>query len=264
MPATFPQTECFVAWTYTGSDYLSLDPLTGAVLNRRQERKTDVREFPAWLGPEHGLRTLVNEKGRLIATNPSTGTTNWISSSETVVFQYHTLPSGLVCVTPMTNDMRVLDLRSGKEVIRVLDSISETYFTRDIVNAVCLCGMSGDSTSQQVTVYSPAGGAPIYRGTNSVHVDQLISLRPALSNLLLVAPRSGSDLPLRVVNERGEEVNGWRLPKPADRRYAERCFPRPYFTPDEIVVFDEAGWDILVYEHDPAADGKPPDGKGTR
>jgi hypothetical protein len=105
----------------------------------------------------------------------------------------------------------------------------------------------------------PTIGTPVFQGRMSLSNPPIMVFNAALTNLCLVLRRDlNRETTLQVINGRGEIANGWGLPLPVDRRYADRFFVRPFFTRDLIVVQDQSCGDILAYEHDPGDGAKKP------
>ncbi|MFZ4394744.1 MAG: PQQ-binding-like beta-propeller repeat protein [Kiritimatiellia bacterium] len=255
-PAVFPQTGHFLARTGDNREHLALDPLTGAVLSRRSLEVANNRDRAVWTGHAFGVWSVTNENGRLIVKDPTANVTHWKSPPDLAIVNHQVMARGTVLVETQAGELLLLDGANGK----VLSRSGDARFNFDWATGagdLVIASRRGEEGTYDVMMLDPTIGTPVFRGTISWSNPPIMVFNAALTNLCLVLRRdSNREITLQVINGRGETANGWGLPLPADRRNADRCFVRPFFTRDLIVVQDSSSSDILAYEHDPGEGGK--------
>ena len=254
-PAVFPQTGHFLARTYDQREHLALDPMTGAVLSRRSLEVANNRERAVWTGHAFGAWSVTNGGGRLIAKDLSAGVTKWMSPPDIAIVNHQVMARGTVLVNTQAGELLLLDGANGK----VLSRSGDARFNFDWATGtgdLVIAGRRGEAGACDFMMLDPTIGTPVFQGTMPARDTPVMVFSAALTNLCLVLRQGLNTVTLQVINGRGEIVNGWGLPLPADRRNGDRCFVKPFFTRDLIVVQDQSCSDILAYEHDPGDGGK--------
>jgi outer membrane protein assembly factor BamB len=256
-PSVFPQTGHFLARTRDNREHVALDPMTGAVLSRRSLDVANNRDLAVWTGHAFGAWSVTNGGGRLIAKDLSAGVTRWMSPPDLAIVKHQVMARGTVLVETQAGELLLLDGANGK----VLSRSGKARFNfawADSKGDVVVAARPAENGSE-IMALDPAVGTPIFQGTSSNMFETVAFFGASMTNTCLVKDRSlGRTHLLRVVRGSGENPNGWCLPLPADRQHADRCFPRPFFTRDLIVVQDQSGSTILAYEHDPGEGAKKP------
>jgi outer membrane protein assembly factor BamB/tetratricopeptide (TPR) repeat protein len=241
---------------------VALDPLTGEVLSRRPADSSEgYNAF--WTGHAFGMRRFVVADQRLVVADSSTGVTNWVSPADIAIAKHQFLDSGTVLVETDAGELLVLDGADGKVLCRSGEvrfdparGVAGQRFTWTYGTGNFVIADRGDLVGKEIVALDVATGAPLFYGALGGTDLPVAFFGPPPKNLCLVK-RLGStrESLLKVVNEKGENVNGWTLPLPADRRYPDWCFTAPFFTRD-LIVLGCTGGDILAYEHDPGGDKK--------
>jgi outer membrane protein assembly factor BamB/tetratricopeptide (TPR) repeat protein len=253
--AVFPQTGHFLVRTRDNREHLALDPMTGAVLSRRSLDVANNRDLAVWTGRAFGAWSVTNGGGRLIARDLSAGVTRWMSPPDLAIVKHQVMARGTVLVETQAGELLLLDGANGK----VLNRSGEARFNfgwAESKGDLVIAGRRAENGAE-IMALDPAVGTPIFQGTSSNMFETVAFFGASMTNTCLVKDRSlGQTHLLRVINGSGENPNGWCLPLPADRQHADRCFPRPFFTRDLIVVQDQSGSTILAYEHDPGDGAK--------
>lgn len=256
-PSVFPQTGHFLARTRDNREHVALDPMTGAVLSRRSLDVANNRDLAVWTGHAFGAWSITNGGGRLIVKDLSAGVTQWMSPPDLAIVKHQVMARGTVLVETQAGELLLLDGANGK----VLSRSGKARFNfawADSKGDVVVAARPAENGSE-IMALDPAVGTPIFQGTSSNMFETVAFFGASMTNTCLVKDRSlGRTHLLRVVRGSGENPNGWCLPLPADRQYADPCFPRPFFTRDLIVVQDQSGSTILAYEHDPSEGAKKP------
>ncbi len=256
--AVFPQTGHFLVRTRDNREHLALDPMTGAVLSRHSLEVGNNPDRVVWTGRTFGAWSVTNGGGRLIARDLSAGVTRWMSPPDLAIVKHKVMARGTVLVETQAGELLLLDGANGK----VLSRSGDARFNFDWADSkgdLVIAARRGEEGAQDVMMLDPTIGTPVFQGTISLSNPPLMVFNAALTNLCLILRRdSNRETTLQVINGRGEIANGWVLPLPADRRYADRYFVKPLFTRDLIVVQDQSCGDILAYEHDPGDGAKKP------
>jgi outer membrane protein assembly factor BamB len=260
-PSAFPLAGHFLALTSDRRLGVALDPLTGEELSRRFVDDPSFCIF--WTRHAFGLRRVEREDKGLVVTDPSTGVTNWVSPPGIAIVRHQAMESGTVLVETDAGELLVLDGADGKvrsrsgdvRFDRTRDAGDRAFDSANTIGNLTVAERRVGDVKEIVALDVPAWTA-VFQGAISKDDTPVAFFGPMPTNLCLVKrPCSARESLLKVVNEKGENVNGWTLPLPADRRYPDWCFANPFFTRN-LIVLGCSGGDILAYEHDPGDGGK--------
>ncbi len=251
---------------------LTLDPWTGAIVTRRTldqhaawTRFKHNRAAKRWSPAALDVGSPVLEKQQLTAKNLRRGGTAWTSPPELAIVKYQIL-NEMVLAQTEEEELVLLNGETG----RVLQRSQGEPFTFDyataIGDAVIAFRQMGDGTNE-VLVLDPAVTGIAFRCRLSAETMQpRMTLGPALPGQLLVnvyySDRvKNRDVPrscIQVIDGKGNNPNGWRLPRNEEIRdkaateYATEYLS--YFTPNAILMVGQG--EVLAYEHDPGEGAK--------
>lgn len=235
----------------------------------------------------------VLENGRITVRNNRTGTVAWTSPSDLSIAQHSLLDSinpsssidlsssssfglrlfsGLIVARTYTNDLILLDGQNGK-LLRRREGLPFEFAAVAKVGANNIIAYksagnwnpNANETFDEVFVLDTAASNVVFRGFLSNRTTPVLAFGPTLPGQILVwhvparVPRRGqvhSYTPprcLQVINERGENPNGWRLPRKGDT--ADGIYEY-FLAEDLILIFNQNTGEVLAYEHDPGDAGK--------
>jgi hypothetical protein len=208
------------------------------------------------------------ENGRLTATDIRTGATAWTSPPDLAIAKYQDLPGDNVLAQTTAEEMILLDRGDGSLKWRSQDDrfafdSAAPAAAGDFIFAYH--GM-GNGTNE-VLVIDPAGRSRPSRFRLSQQAQALAPLGPTLPDLLLVSTlanianqgRNFQQRWIQVVDSRGENTHGWRLPRSEDLRDAATSYQfSPIFAEGLILMFNQYSGELLAYEHDPGGGAKKP------
>jgi tetratricopeptide (TPR) repeat protein/outer membrane protein assembly factor BamB len=246
----------------------ALDPWTGAIASRRSVDASVIKaigwrpelEFDAM---EQGAPTLENQ--RLTVKNLQTGATLWTSPPDLAIVKHQVMPNGAVLVQTEAEELLLFGGKDGK----ILSRSGNVRFAFSSVrpsegsDAVIAFLQVGPGTND-VLVLDPAVKGIAFQCRMPPWTNPVLSLGPTMPNQLLVSITSQSTVGNRpvqqswvqVINERGENPNGWRLPLVEDLRDASaQYYYTPYFVGGLILMVGGQG-EVLAYEHDPVGEKK--------
>jgi outer membrane protein assembly factor BamB len=252
---------------------LTLDPWTGAIVTRRTldqhaawTRFKHNRAAKRWSPAALDVGSPVLEKQQLTAKNLRRGGTAWTSPPELAIVKYQIL-NEMVLAQTEEEELVLLNGETG----RVLQRSQGEPFTFDyataIGDAVIAFRQMGDGTNE-VLVLDPAVTGIAFRCRLSAETMQpRMTLGPALPGQLLVNVYYSERVKnrevfrscIQVIDGKGNNPNGWRLPRNEEIRDTGSGYATEYvsyFTPNVILVVGQG--EVLAYEHDPGDGGKKP------
>jgi len=251
-----------------GRTLVALDPWTGAIAS---QRSMDANAFNA-LGWRQDVEfdreqwPPVFENQRLIVKNLRTGATVWTSPPDIAIVKHQVMPNGMVLAQTEAEELLLLNGKDGK-ILRRTEKI-RFAFDRAIQaegsDAVIATRQIGPGTND-LLVLDPAVNRIAFQTRMPPQMTPLLSLGPTMPDQLLVSASTNSNANnkyfyrswLQVINPRGENTSGWRLPRAEDLRDAKSSFwYTPYFAGGLILLVGQG--EVLAYEHEPADGGKKP------
>lgn len=257
----------FMSYRPDGSRTLAeLDLLTGAVASRRTVEK-GANFWWRRKGAGNGVNTEwsypVLENQRLIVKNLRTGAVAWTSPPDLAIAKHQPLNNGSVLAKISTNDLVLLSGRDGK-LLRRWEGLQFDYsYAGEAGDAAIAYKPLGGGTNE-VIVLDPAASNAVFRGLLTPQTTPVLSLGPARPGQLLVrTQRSFTEKNvgvyqffLQVIDERGENPDGWRLPGKGDVPDASGSFQyQHFFAGGLILMFNQNTGEVLAYEHDPSHGG---------
>ena len=205
----------------------------------------------------------VIENKRLTVKNLRTGAAIWISPADIDLVKHQIMAGGTVLAQTAEDELLLLDDEDGRILFRSRGVKFPFDYASNVGEAVIAFHGEGGGTNE-VLVLDPAGTTIAFHGRLSQQMQPLMTLGPAMTNQLLVNTYVNNKVKdryvfqrwLHVVDARGENSSGWRLPRSEDIGDTARVFQyNPLFAGDLILVFDQSSGDVLAYEHDPGDGG---------
>lgn len=193
---------------------------------------------------------------RLTVKNLRTGATLWSSPPELAVSSHLVLPGGFVAVYGDANEWVVLDGEDGHVVCRAAGGPARLNRAERIGDAIIVAGEALPGTNT-VVVFDRVGKRIAFQGQlpQSMPVKGFVA---SLPNHLLATVPTNNRPSLAVVNEKGQCVGPWQLPRPEDVRKESSPNYTAVIVDGLILMSDYQQGSVLAYEHDPDGDGKPP------
>jgi outer membrane protein assembly factor BamB/tetratricopeptide (TPR) repeat protein len=250
-----------------------LDPSTGTIAAKRRLDADDKEWYAAALkmrNPEdepparRGTPELQSEERQLTVKDPTSGAVVWTTPRELPIVKHQVMTDGLVLAQTADNELLLLDGDTGRIVSRSGEIRKEYKYASQLRygNSVIVNFTTGGTN--EVVVLDPAVSNVVFSSVlTNEHPIALLS--PRMPGLIL-AKTSTSEKDwksrksfLHVINERGENVNGWRLPAEKDVPNPAGSYAYSLFKAGELILM--IGWDtgdVLAYEHDPGDGGKKP------
>lgn len=254
----------FMVYRQDGSWSLSdMELQTGAITSRQ----TAAKGANLWSRRKGGGYYAYNidrsypiiENERIIVKNIRTGAVAWTSPPDLAIASQHPLNNGWI-LARTTNDLVLLNGQDGKVLRRWEGRQFEFSYAGDLDDAVVAYKQLGGGTNE-VMVLDPACSNVMFRGILSQQTAPILSLGPTLPGQLLVRV-SGNFTEgkntvyrqfLQVVDEKGENPKGWRLPRKGDIPDESGQWQyQHYFAEGLILMINQNTGDVLAYEHDPA------------
>jgi hypothetical protein len=204
------------------------------------------------------------EERHLSVKDPVSGAVVWATPRELPIVKHQVMTDGLVLAQTADNELLLLDGDTGRIVSRSGEIRKEYKYATQLRygNSVIVNFTTGGTN--EVVVLDPAVSNAVFYAvlTN----DQPIALLSPRMPGLILANTSTSEKDwksrksfLHVINERGENVNGWRLPAEKDGPTMRPGYAHELFKAGEVILMirRDTG-EVLAYEHDPGNDEKKP------
>jgi outer membrane protein assembly factor BamB/tetratricopeptide (TPR) repeat protein len=207
--------------------------------------------------------------GRLSVRDRRTGVVLWTTPPDMVIAKSQTLLSGSVLVQTADEESVLFDGANGRIMCRSQGvRFACDYARQGEVGDAVIMSRRAEGGTNDIMVLDPAVNRIAFQGRLPQQMQPAMFLGPAAPNQLLVSENgyiTGSDdqiiqsASIQVVNERGENINGWRLPRRADLGDGPRSLSRNIILAEGVIVIvDQTSGDVLAYEHDPGGMAKNP------
>jgi outer membrane protein assembly factor BamB/predicted Zn-dependent protease len=253
-----------------------LDPATGAFARQRFVGRADMSKWnegggslPSPATDTAALGTPELAERRLTVQDAQTGTPIWTSPADLPIEWITVMPDGSVVALTEKQEFVLFDGRNGKilcrsdkarpaAALRVRTGADDAniYAQPSAAGPATIVVVTDPGTNEVVVLDPETARAEYYPNINGKA--PFAPLGGTMPGLLLVqaytnALVGGNQVNwnwLEVVNTRGENVNGWRLPRDQERSKVPSQY-WPLFEEDIILMIDQGGAEILAYEHDP-------------
>jgi outer membrane protein assembly factor BamB/tetratricopeptide (TPR) repeat protein len=248
-----------------------LDPSTGTIAAKRRLDADDKEWYAAALkmrNPEdepparRGTPEWQSEERQLSVKHPVSGAVVWATPRDLPIVKHTVMTDGSVVAQTADNELLLLDGDTGRIVSRSGEIRKEYKYASQLQygNSVIVNFTTGDTN--EFVVLDPAVTNAAFRAvlTNN---QPITWLGPRMPGMLLAHTWTNEKGPqkskafVRVVNERGENVNGWRLPAEKDAPTPRHGYAHGLLKAgDVILMIREGTGEVLAYEHDPDGGGK--------
>jgi outer membrane protein assembly factor BamB len=241
-----------------GRDVMEIDLWTGEAASRRGFGLKEYEEWGRRMSDRQGRDdpdainrgAPVLKDRRLTVGNLRTGTAIWSSPAELAVRGYVVLPGGAVAACNEANEWTVLDGEDGR--VRFRAAASSSIFNRVSRSGDYIIGTdeAGLGTNNVLAV-DMAGNRVAFQAQLPQTLAPIVPLAIGGTDHMLVAVTGKEGGLWTVVNERGELMKSWSVPRREDLRAGKAVSYRPIVADGVLLLADYATGEVLAYEHDP-------------